>query len=1380
MCGCRKTAAVLLIFVFLSSVFPVAASGQGRDVAVANVLTDPSEPQPGDVVTTGVTVANLGNAPLKGVPVTLCVNGSQVGSTQYVDLEAGSAIVVQFEWSPQSYGSYTIVGAAGPVNGESDATNNQATTTLTISEPAPATDNQASDASISEPAPADTGDSGVEVPTQTSPVPTPTLTTSRLAESASAAAKTIEAEKQRTAHKTVEAEVQGIDVSARDFVLTPRNPSPGDTVAVRMTVANTGTAPLNDIPVKLLVDGAQVGETQYVDNLPRGETATVEFEWVPEDFGSYSLVGVAGPLDGEQRNPLNNFASAVVSISSVTVVPEQSITTSKLADAAVTAAKLASDLGSLRKMTGGLLSLVHASPEIGLQVRGPLLVTEYVPPSPVIMSPSGSGTYTQFETIVGETVHWMAVDDNVPDDSNTYVASQIPNNADTFALTNSGIPIGSTVDNVVVHVRARRVSAANNDWYIMILSGVYEDNFPIQNSDGIWRDYSNTWAADPNTGQPWTITAVDNLEAGARVNTGVQVTQVYVEVYYAPPAPENIMEFQTTAENYSVSFNKDFNMYFNWSNLPKIRLTPDGSIILDNSIYYSGGIYQSGVRGIPTEDIRDNAVTTAKIAPEAVARDRIATNVLENIDRGVAAYDAFPIGADNMASDVLDNIARGVAAYEAFPIGRENLAAGVVENMDLGRAAHDRLTTGILTENILDLAVTGNKIANATIDAAKLNFNVYKFLNVADNTGQTRFNAESVNDSIQFMGGGATSVSFDDVNKRIIISSPAALPGAVSITAENGLTAGSNPITGVEHIGIADNGVTPNMLAENAESLSRVTGGLVWIENQTLTPGGWWNNNWTRRRKITINGAHPENYQIRIVVPHGLDMLAGYGDLRFLENENSGVLPYWIENYTADNVTVWVRRLENLDGDIYAYYGNSGAASVGNGENTFVFFDNFSGSSLNTAKWSATGNPVVENGILEVRYRATYDVVTSNVIWSAPMIYEAKVRMNEGGPVNQAYQGVLSSHGVGLEFSTYSNITHHYILNLRSTVNDVGPLAGYWYTYQIWRSGSAENYMIDNYTTSWTTEDTGSYPINFSVDSRYYGGEVEVDWVFIRKYAPADPKPSVGEEENVVSVWNVTSLKVSTDRGIYYTGGLYSGLGAVVRGIPTEDIMDSAVTSRKIADNTIRLEDLSQEVVSKLGVQGPPGPTGATGPAGPQGAQGPPGVTPSISAGAGLYASLSGTTWTVGIADGGVSLSKLKIGGIDLDLGPGRGEGHDLYYFFPTFWGGRETTYLLSDFGVRAKAAGVDSWHIYNSTSSWRYLRLNGITNSPFGFFIGYSPENGQINVVVKGDLSMDNAISPGSVFYDIRNNSLREEILSNPENFIFDLEERTVRRVVS
>jgi len=128
----------------------------------------------------------------------------------------------------------------------------------------------------------------------------------------------------------------------------------------------------------------------------------------------------------------------------------------------------------------------------------------------------------------------------------------------------------------------------------------------------------------------------------------------------------------------------------------------------------------------------------------------------------------------------------------------------------------------------------------------------------------------------------------------------------------------------------------------------------------TKVSPAWWDYNWTRRMAITVQGSHPADYQLKLVVPKKPEMREDYGDLRFFEEEWGIPLPYWIENRTSDNVTVWVRRLKPNDGTdnlIYVYYGNPRAMDASNGEATFLLFEDFSGASLDTTKWT-WHNPV--------------------------------------------------------------------------------------------------------------------------------------------------------------------------------------------------------------------------------------------------------------------------------------------------------------------------------------------------------------------------------------------------------------------------------------
>jgi len=126
----------------------------------------------------------------------------------------------------------------------------------------------------------------------------------------------------------------------------------------------------------------------------------------------------------------------------------------------------------------------------------------------------------------------------------------------------------------------------------------------------------------------------------------------------------------------------------------------------------------------------------------------------------------------------------------------------------------------------------------------------------------------------------------------------------------------------------------------------------------------WWNSSWSYRKQHNITGSSAGNqtdYQMSIIVINGTGTDSGatvyidnkgrsdFGDIRFTwYNSTSGEeqeCDYWIEkNYTGYNATFWVEIpfISNVtDNMIYIYYGNSDATTTSNGDNTFVFYDDF-------------------------------------------------------------------------------------------------------------------------------------------------------------------------------------------------------------------------------------------------------------------------------------------------------------------------------------------------------------------------------------------------------------------------------------------------------
>ena len=158
-----------------------------------------------------------------------------------------------------------------------------------------------------------------------------------------------------------------------------------------------------------------------------------------------------------------------------------------------------------------------------------------------------------------------------------------------------------------------------------------------------------------------------------------------------------------------------------------------------------------------------------------------------------------------------------------------------------------------------------------------------------------------------------------------------------------------------------------------------------------------WLGNWTYRKKITISGASGAgtNYQILLKIGessgatqmdfhlegHSANFPSGKnqgGDLRFTLDDGTTVLPFWVEKVTGEAPNrvayVWVKVADSLDSDvdIYCYYGNSNADNVSNGNNTFIFFDDFYYlENFDSGKWDKVGSGSI-NKTYETQFTASH------------------------------------------------------------------------------------------------------------------------------------------------------------------------------------------------------------------------------------------------------------------------------------------------------------------------------------------------------------------------------------------------------------------------
>ena len=342
----------------------------------------------------------------------------------------------------------------------------------------------------------------------------------------------------------------------------------------------------------------------------------------------------------------------------------------------------------------------------------------------------------------------------------------------------------------------------------------------------------------------------------------------------------------------------------------------------------------------------------------------------------------------------------------------------------------------------------------------------------------------------------------------------------------------------------------------------------------------WWNSSWQYRKPITIteqSGNNLTNFQVAINVSYDSDMQSDFDDLRFTyynaTSDTETEIPYWIESYSASNwCYVWVNVTyipANDNATIYMYYSNTEASNESNGDNTFILFDDFEGSDIDTSKWvwevNGDASYSVTNSYIEIapgssggnggRIKRTAQDVSDEsdfIIETKALGYWAGVTdkqqtMNIG--FTEATQSV-SSYGMSIYreitiFKTNAEGTNtgYYRIDLRSAdasniyaaeITDRHINESTWYIFRLRNIYSNTNFDFYILNTDYTQVYYEDYQTNYGSgvpssvydsisDNRIYlacgewnnlaGAYARYDWVRVRKYADPEPTYTIGSEE---------------------------------------------------------------------------------------------------------------------------------------------------------------------------------------------------------------------------------------------------------------------------
>ena len=295
------------------------------------------------------------------------------------------------------------------------------------------------------------------------------------------------------------------------------------------------------------------------------------------------------------------------------------------------------------------------------------------------------------------------------------------------------------------------------------------------------------------------------------------------------------------------------------------------------------------------------------------------------------------------------------------------------------------------------------------------------------------------------------------------------------------------------------------------------------------------------------------NYTIKVALNSTSDVLWGYINSTnvYFTTSTGSPLYYWVQQLdsTNEHAVLWVKVPYIPAGEsvvVCMHYGGTNPySSYNDPHRTFLLFDDFDGTSVNTTRWNVHGTPSVSGGILYMSgvYQIGwfYPRIYGNSTWiwtkiNLPSSYE--VIMNASlsypdwgiafgsnsftpGPFYAIYINATSGIGYGETIEYDNNLNEYDALTRRSIINGSGTVLDYInnpYTLNTW---SIFEIYVNSNSTVYTYQD-GTLVVWYTLNPSYvtsgpFGfGQItgrtpsEYDWIAIRKHASPEPTVTVG------------------------------------------------------------------------------------------------------------------------------------------------------------------------------------------------------------------------------------------------------------------------------
>ncbi|GEM_PF-1089883 len=333
---------------------------------------------------------------------------------------------------------------------------------------------------------------------------------------------------------------------------------------------------------------------------------------------------------------------------------------------------------------------------------------------------------------------------------------------------------------------------------------------------------------------------------------------------------------------------------------------------------------------------------------------------------------------------------------------------------------------------------------------------------------------------------------------------------------------------------------TTTVTSNTSAAITASAFGSSQVASLTVAPasGNWYSPSWQYRSAVTITNSNSTtltNFQVKVQLGSSFDFtkaLANGADIRFTASDGLTVIPFWIESWNSTSAVLWVNvpSIPTSGTTIFMYYGNPAATTASNGPATFMFFDDFSGGTIDSSKWVSAGgtwsviSDTNENGVnASVAHGATTNRQVLYSTWTGTDYVADVFGKQTAGRVWGL--GVRATNNSNLyTLNLYDDLNGGTNLYVYSWVNDSGGNAtatlgggnagtvtgNNWYRLTAKVHGNGIDILANNVPVTSVTDSTNALTSGGVALYGEAGTTAEFENVIVRQYAATDPATSVG------------------------------------------------------------------------------------------------------------------------------------------------------------------------------------------------------------------------------------------------------------------------------